>query len=48
MATIADQMITDGVDVLLIVSLDSGSDAAIEQKAAEHAGVETIDLTASH
>ena len=42
MATIADQMISDGVDVLLIVNLDSESGAAIEQKAAD-AGVKTID-----
>ena len=32
MATIADQMITDGVTVLLIVNLDSESGAAIEQE----------------
>ena len=42
MATIADQMISDGVDVLLIVNLDSESGAAIEQKAAD-AGEKTID-----
>jgi D-xylose transport system substrate-binding protein len=42
MATIADQMITSGAKVLLIVNLDSPSGAAIEQKAAA-AGVKTID-----
>jgi D-xylose transport system substrate-binding protein len=42
MATIADQMITSGVKVLMIVNLDSPSGAAIEQKAAA-AGVKTID-----
>ena len=42
MATIADQMITSGVKVLLIVNLDSESGAAIEKKAAD-AGVQTID-----
>jgi len=42
MATIADQMITEGVKVLMIVNLDSPSGAAIEQKAAA-AGVKTID-----
>jgi D-xylose transport system substrate-binding protein len=42
MATIADQMITSGVKVLLIVNLDSPSGAAIEKKAAD-AGVQTID-----
>ena len=42
MATIADQMITSGVKVLMIVNLDSESGAAIQQKAAD-AGVQTID-----
>jgi D-xylose transport system substrate-binding protein len=42
MATIADQMIADGVGVLAIVNLDSESGAAIQQKAAE-AGVKNID-----
>ena len=42
MATIADQMITSGAKVLLIVNLDSPSGAAIQQKAAA-AGVKTID-----
>jgi D-xylose transport system substrate-binding protein len=42
MATIADQMITSGVTVLMIVNLDSESGAAIEQKAAD-AGIKTID-----
>jgi D-xylose transport system substrate-binding protein len=42
MATIADQMITSGAKVLLIVNLDSASGAAIEKKAAD-AGVKTID-----
>ncbi len=42
MATIADQMITDGATVLMIVNLDSESGAAIEKKAAD-AGVKTID-----
>ena len=42
MATIADQMITSGVKVLMIVNLDSESGAAIEKKAAD-AGVQTID-----
>ncbi len=42
MATIADQMITNGVTVLMIVNLDSESGAQIEQKAAD-AGVKTID-----
>jgi D-xylose transport system substrate-binding protein len=42
MATIADQMITSGVKVLLVVNLDSPSGAAIEKKAAD-AGVQTID-----
>jgi D-xylose transport system substrate-binding protein len=42
MASIADQMITSGVKVLMIVNLDSQSGAAIEKKAAD-AGVQTID-----
>ncbi len=42
MATIADQMIADGVGVLAIVNLDSESGAAIQEKAAE-AGVKNID-----
>jgi D-xylose transport system substrate-binding protein len=42
MATIADQMLTGGVKVLMIVNLDSPSGAAIETKAAA-AGVKTID-----
>jgi D-xylose transport system substrate-binding protein len=42
MATIADQMIADGVTVLAIVNLDSESGAAIQKKAAE-AGVKNID-----
>lgn len=42
MATIADQMITGGVTVLMIVNLDSESGAAIQAKAAE-AGVKSID-----
>jgi D-xylose transport system substrate-binding protein len=42
MATIADQMITSGVKVLMIVNLDSESGAAIEKKAAD-AGVQTLD-----
>ena len=40
--TIADQMITSGVNVLMIVNLDSESGAAIQKKA-EDAGVATID-----
>jgi D-xylose transport system substrate-binding protein len=40
--TIADQMITNGVDVLMIVNLDSGSGAAVLQKA-KNAGIGTID-----
>src|SRR5215468_3291408 len=35
MATIADQMITSGAKVLMIVNLDSESGAAIEKKAAD-------------
>jgi D-xylose transport system substrate-binding protein len=42
MATIADQMITSGAKVLMIVNLDSPSAVAIQQKAAA-AGVKTID-----
>ena len=42
MATIADQMIADGIKVLAIVNLDSESGAAIQEKAAE-AGVKNID-----
>jgi D-xylose transport system substrate-binding protein len=42
MATIADQMITSGVKVLIIVNLDSPSAVAIETKAAA-AGVKTLD-----
>jgi D-xylose transport system substrate-binding protein len=42
MATIADQMIADGVKVLAIVNLDSDSGAAIQEKAAK-AGVKNID-----
>ncbi|MCW2742418.1 MAG: Monosaccharide transporter substrate-binding protein family [Blastococcus sp.] len=42
MATIADQMITEGVTVLAIVNLDSASGAQIEEKAAQQ-GVKTID-----
>src|SRR3954447_1287541 len=42
MATIADQMITNGVTILAIVNLDNASGAAIEKKAAQQ-GVQTID-----
>ena len=42
MATIADQMIADGIGVLAIVNLDSESGAAIQEKAAG-AGVKNID-----
>ncbi len=42
MATIADQMIADGIGVLAIVNLDSESGAAIQEKAAA-AGVKNID-----
>ncbi|MFC1414798.1 sugar ABC transporter substrate-binding protein [Streptacidiphilus sp. N1-12] len=42
MQTIADQMITSGVTVLVITNLDSGSGKAIETKAAAN-GVATID-----
>jgi D-xylose transport system substrate-binding protein len=40
--TIADQMITNGVNVLMIVNLDSGTGKAVLSKAAQ-AGVATID-----
>ena len=42
MATIADQMIADGIGVLAIVNLDSASGASIQEKAAA-AGVKNID-----
>jgi D-xylose transport system substrate-binding protein len=42
MQTIADQMITSGVNVLMITNLDSGSGSAIEAKAKQQ-GVATID-----
>ncbi len=42
MQTIAEQMITEGVQVLAIVNLDSESGAAIQARA-EQAGVQTID-----
>ncbi len=42
MATIADQMVADGIGVLAIVNLDSESGAAIQEKAAA-AGVKNID-----
>jgi D-xylose transport system substrate-binding protein len=42
MATIAEQMITQGVTVLAITNLDSASGAAI-QRQAEQQGVQTID-----
>jgi D-xylose transport system substrate-binding protein len=42
MATIADQMIADGIGVLAIVNLDSESGAAIQKKASD-AGVKNID-----
>jgi D-xylose transport system substrate-binding protein len=42
MQTIADQMITNGVTVLMITNLDSGSGKAIEDKAKAQ-GVATID-----
>ena len=42
MATIAEQMIADGVTVLAIVSLDSASGVLIERRAAQR-GVQTID-----
>lgn len=42
MATIADQMITQGVKVLAIVNLDNASGAAIEKNAASK-GVKTLD-----
>ncbi len=40
--TIADQMITNGVNVLMIVNLDSGTGKAVLAKA-QAAGVATID-----
>ena len=40
--TIGDQMITSGVNVLMIVNLDSGSGKAVLQKA-QAAGIATID-----
>jgi len=40
--TIADQMITSGVNVLMIVNLDSGSGKAVLQKA-QAQGIATID-----
>jgi D-xylose transport system substrate-binding protein len=40
--TLADQLITSGIDVLMIVNIDSGSGAAALQKA-RNAGVKTID-----
>jgi D-xylose transport system substrate-binding protein len=40
--TIADQMITEGVNVLMIVNLDSGSGSAVLQKAKAQ-GIGTID-----
>src|SRR5918998_3222172 len=42
MATIAEQMITEGATVLAIVNLDSASGAQIQQQAAQQ-GVATID-----
>ena len=42
MATIADQMITQGVKVLAIVNLDNNSGAAIQKDAASK-GVKTLD-----
>ncbi|PZA21445.1 sugar ABC transporter substrate-binding protein [Modestobacter versicolor] len=42
MATIAEQMITEGVTVLAIVNLDNASGAQIQQQAAQQ-GVQTID-----
>src|SRR6201994_3449228 len=41
-ATIADQMLSGGVNVLVLVNLDSPSAAAVEKKAAQQ-GVPTID-----
>lgn len=41
-ATIADQLITQGIDVLAIVNLDSDSGAAVQERAAA-AGVKNID-----
>jgi D-xylose transport system substrate-binding protein len=40
--TLADQLILEGVAVLMIVNLDSGSGAAVLQKA-RNAGIKTID-----
>jgi len=40
--TIAESMINDGIDILMIVNLDSGSGAAVLEKARQ-AGVKTID-----
>jgi D-xylose transport system substrate-binding protein len=40
--TLTDQLITGGIDILMIVNLDSGSGAAALQKA-RSAGVKTID-----
>jgi D-xylose transport system substrate-binding protein len=40
--TLTDQLITGGIDILMIVNLDSGSGAAALQKA-RNAGVKTID-----
>jgi D-xylose transport system substrate-binding protein len=40
--TLAEQMITDGIDVLMIVNLDSGTGKAVLDKA-RNAGVATID-----
>jgi D-xylose transport system substrate-binding protein len=40
--TLADQMITEGVNVLMIVNLDSGSGSAVLQKAKQQ-GIGTID-----
>ena len=42
MATIAEQMITEGVTVLAIVNLDNASGAQIQEQAAQQ-GVQTID-----
>jgi D-xylose transport system substrate-binding protein len=41
-STIADQMLSSGVNVLMLVNLDSPSAAAVEKKAAQQ-GVPTID-----
>lgn len=40
--TLAEQMITDGIDVLMIVNLDSGTGKAVLDKA-RNAGIATID-----